>query len=128
MREIDPEPVRDLLGAPRLGPTSVLAPAVPAADPPHRWTGNGGGVRSFDQSRATILHVVVQCVVRGELGDLRATGTPLRMPLRSRGPILQAIRASGRIAAQLPRDRGRITTDAARNLAHDELSSMQDRD
>ena len=47
--EIDLQPVGDLLGAPRLRPSAVLAASVPAADEANRRAVDLGPVRSGDQ-------------------------------------------------------------------------------
>ncbi len=99
MREVDASPVRDLFRAPRLGPTSVLTATVATADPAHLGPRQQPAVTSSDHADDTVLNVATQPVIGGEFGDLRAASTPLRMPLRRRRPILQAIRTRGRVAA-----------------------------
>ncbi len=98
-----------LQGAPAswLSPTPILATAVPTADPTHLRTRHQLPVRPCDHAGEAVLHVLTQGVVRGKLGDLRTAGAPLRVPLRSRGPIGYGTAASRRVAAQLPRNRRR---------------------
>src|SRR5918995_596068 len=105
LREVNPQSVRDLLRAPRPRPTPILAPPVSTTDPGHIGTRHELAVRPGDPPREAVLHVLAKPFVLGELGDLRAAGTPLCVPLRCRRPVLEAIRASGGVAAELPRDR-----------------------
>lgn len=65
--EIDAKPFGDLRGAPRGGPSSVLAPAVTATDPAHLRAGYGAPVGRDDGPGETLLHVRPQCVVAGGL-------------------------------------------------------------
>src|SRR3972149_4306207 len=105
MRVLDTQPVRDLLRAPGLGPAPVLAATVPTTDPAHLGSGHELTVGSGYRTGEAVLHVLAQLLVRGELGALRAAGSPLCVPLRRRRPVLQAVRASRGVAAELPRDR-----------------------
>jgi len=66
--EVGPDPVRDLLRAPRAGPAPVLPAPVTAADPPHVRSRYGGAIRSGDHAGEPVLDVLPQRVVRGELG------------------------------------------------------------
>jgi hypothetical protein len=75
--EVDPEPVRDLLRAPRGRPAAVRAAPMPATDPPDRRAGHRRAVRGHDRAREPVLHVLPQRIVGGELGHLRAPGTPI---------------------------------------------------
>ena len=116
--EVDPEPVRDLLGTPRRCPPSILSGPVTATDPAHLGSWHQLAIRSSDLPTQTIRHIVAKGVVRGELRDLRAAGTPLCVPLRSRCPINHTTTTSRRVAAQLTRNRRRATTQAATDLTH----------
>ena len=87
MGEIDPEPVRDLLRTPRLRPPTISPPAVMATRPLHFRPWHHPTVRVGDHPTQTIPHIPAQFVVGRQLGDLRAAGTPLSVPLRRRGPI-----------------------------------------
>jgi len=56
--EIELEPVGNLLGAPRRRPTSILAPPMPPADPPHIGTCQPCAVELGDRARQSILYVL----------------------------------------------------------------------
>src|SRR5207253_5302442 len=81
-----------------------------------------------DRPGEPLLHVLAQPVIRSELRDLRTARTSLGVPLRRRRPILQAVRARGRVTTQLPRDRRRRPTQPACDLARPDTLSMKDRD
>ena len=102
--------------------------AVTAADEAHLGAGHERTVGPSDLAGQTVLHVVPQPVVRDELRDLRSTGAPLGVPLRGRRPIRQLVAARRRVAAQLPRDRRRITTDTTADLTHTDILSVKQRD
>jgi|SRR5665213_251251 len=92
--EIDPEPVRDLLGAPRLGPSAVLARSVPAAV--KRTVGPETSVPWGALSvRTGGLGIGSQHIVRSELGHPRPFGSSIGMPLGWRGPIAGRVRQGG---------------------------------
>jgi len=103
--KLKPQPVGDLLRAPGGGPAPVLAAPVTPPDPAHIRARHGAAVRSGDRAGKPVLHVLLQRVVGGELGHLRAPGPPLGMPLRGQGPVVQTATAGGGVAPQLPRDR-----------------------
>src|SRR6266542_272595 len=105
--EVDPEPICDLLWTPRLRPAPVLTATVPTTGETHSRPRRRLAVWSRDRAGEPLLHVLAQRVVGGELRDLRAARAPLCVPLRGRRAVLQAVRARGRVAAQLPRDRRR---------------------
>ena len=114
--EVEPESAGDLLRAPSLRPPSVLPAPGPPALPGHArpadllaaWRGNPAG--------EPILHIVAQPRVHCQLRRLRTTGGPIRMPLRGRGPVLEAPASRGRVAAQLTRDRGGRPPEPAGDL------------
>jgi hypothetical protein len=126
--EVDPESVRDLLRAPRHRPSPIGPAAVTAADEPHCGTRDELTVGPSDLACQAVLDVVPQPVVGGQLGDLRPTGASLGMPLRSRRPIRQLVAVRRRVAAKLPRDRRRRTTEPSSDLTHAEPLRMQDCD
>src|SRR4051794_34741787 len=110
--EVDRQTVGDLLRAPRRGPppvlTTWLVPALPRSRqrPEHRRA-----ARSADLAAEPVLHVAAQPVVDHELGGLRAAGSPLRLPLRDRCPVLQP---TTRVAAL--RRSSRDTVEGARPI------------
>ena len=126
--EVDTEPVRDLLWAPRLRPPPVGAPSGAAADVPHRRAGDEPAVGPGDRSGEAVLHVLAQGTVAGELGDLGPAGAPLGVPLGGRRPIDDMPAAGRRIAPQLTRDRRGRATHTAGDLAHPVLLDTQDGD
>ena len=84
---LDPEPMGDLLRAPRCRPMSVLAAAMTSTTPgAHVWARHGRPVLSHHRAGEVVLHVAPEPLVRGQLGDLRALGTSGAVPLRSRRP------------------------------------------
>jgi hypothetical protein len=105
--EIDPEPVSDLLRAPRLPPAAIRAAAVTPATPAHLGAGHSDPVRSLHGAGETVLDVSSQLAVGGELRCLRTLGAQIGVPLRDRGAILKRTTASRGIAAQLAGDRRR---------------------
>ena len=95
-----PEPMGDLLRAPRCRPMSVLAAAMTSTTPgAHVWARHGRPVLSHHRACEAVLHVAPQPIVRGQLGDLRALGTSGAVPLRSRRPILQTAAPSRSVAS-----------------------------
>ncbi len=67
MREVDQQAVRDLLRTPRLGPTSVLAAPLSAADPRNVRTRYLSAVWAGHQADKTLLDVAPEGLVGGEL-------------------------------------------------------------
>jgi hypothetical protein len=100
--EIDLETVRDLLGTPRRGPTPVLAPAVPTTDPAYIRSCQTRAIHFGDGACETILHVLPQRSVDGELRWLGSPSTPIGMPLGSRGSVIQLTTAGRGIPSQFP--------------------------
>ena len=94
---LDPEPMGDLLRAPRCRPMSVLAAAMTSTTPgAHVWARHGRPVLSHHCACEAVLHVAPQPIVRGQLGYFRALGTSGAAPLRSRRPIRQTAAPSRR--------------------------------
>src|SRR5207237_831054 len=106
----------------------VAAATMPTAQPAHIRARRRLAVGLGDRAGEALLHVVAQRVVRGELGDLRAAGASLRVPLRRRGPIHERVATSRSVAAYLPRDRRRGPTQMASDLTHPDTLGVQDRD
>ena len=80
--KIDSEPVSNLLRTPRPRPASLLAAPVPPTDPAHIWSRHAGPVSSGDDACESVLHILAQFVVRGELRDFRTSGAPVGVPLQ----------------------------------------------
>ena len=70
MGEIDPEPVRDLLGAPRACPASILSWPVTATDPAHLGSWHELAIGAGDNATKAILNIPAKLVVLSELRDL----------------------------------------------------------
>ena len=128
MGEVDPEPVRDLLGTPRRCPPLGLSGPVTATRPAHLGSWHQLTIWAGDLTTQTIRHIVAKFVVGGQLGELRAAGTPLGVPLRSRCPINHTTTTSCGVAPQLPRNRRRATTQATTDLAHPHTLRTEDGD
>src|SRR4051795_6289714 len=117
--EVDLQPGRDLLRAPRPRPAAVLATRLVAALPRlDRWPRNRGPVAAPDVAGEAILHVLAQSRVGRELGRLWAAGHQLGLPLRHRRPVLQLAASRRRVASQLARDRRRRAAEITRDRAH----------
>ncbi len=65
-----------------------------------------------------LLHVLTQPVVARELRGLRALGGLLGLPLRHHGAVVLLPAPGRRVAAQLARDRPRVTAEPAGDLPH----------
>ena len=126
--EIDSEPVRDLLRTPRCCPPPVSSPSVTATGPAHLGSWHQLAIWAGDLTTQTILHILTKFVVGGQLGELRAAGTPLCVPLRCRCPINHTTTTSCGVAAQLPRNRRRATTKATTDLPHPHTLRTEDSD
>jgi hypothetical protein len=116
-REVQPQPVGDLLRAPRPGPPAVLTRPVPAASPLHGWPGDRHAVRRLDPASQPILHIPPQHRVDRQLHRLGAAGGPVGMPLRGRRAVVELAAPRGGVAAQLARDRGRRASQTPSDLA-----------
>jgi hypothetical protein len=111
--ELHPQPVGDLLRAPPAHPAPVTAMRLVPALP-------GRAIRAEDRPTAVphdagepVLDLPAQPVVDHQLGDLRPPGTPLGMPLRDRGLVVQPVGARGGVAAQFTSDRRRAPTQSS---------------
>ena len=89
-----------------------------ATHPPHLGAWHQLAIGTGDHATKAILDVLAQGVVRGQLGNLGATGTPLRVPLRSRCPISHTWTTNSSVTPHLPRNRRRTTTQTATDLTH----------
>src|SRR6266581_401646 len=127
--EVRPQPVRDLLRAPRGRPAPVLAAPVTPTDP--------ADVRAFrpgpilgppHRAGEPVLDIAPQRLVHGQPGGLRAPGPPAGVPLGRAGPVLQAAAAGRGIAPQLPGNRRCRPTQLARDLADTDAPRIQDSD
>ena len=128
IREVQAQPIGDLLRAPGLPPPPVLARAVTPADPPNLRARDNAPVRPLHSPRQAVLHIAAQLRVGRQLGGLRSPAAPVGVPLRGRCPIGQRAAASPGVTAQLPRDRRRRATDPPGDLAHPQLLGAQQSD
>src|SRR3954454_16515925 len=103
--KVEPQPLSDLLRAPRPGPLPVLPPPLPTALPGHDRPAEGSPAGDSDHAGQPVLHISLQRRVDRQFRWLRAAGGPVGVPLRGRRPVVQATAARGGVAAQLPRDR-----------------------
>jgi len=126
--EVDAEPVRYLLGAPRPGPSPVSSSAVTSPNETHSRASHKLTIGPGDRARKTVLYVLAQPVIGGKLGHLRPARPLLGVPLRGRRPIRRSISPGRRVTAQLSRDRRRRPVYPPSDLADTELLLDQDRD
>ena len=129
IREVDLQTARDLLRTPRGHPPPIL-PMRLVQPLPCRWfrPDDDPAVRTADTAGETLLDVLTQPVVGREPRRLRSLRRLLSLPLRHQRPVLQRPTARGRVAAQLARDRSRVTADPACDLTHPDLLRAQQRD
>ena len=126
--EVDLEPVADLLRAPRHAPAAVLAAPVSTPRPRHVRAGDRPAFGVGDLPGELALHVGTKPRVGRELGLLRALRGLLRLPLGHSGAVPALPGTSRGVAAQLPRDRRRVTTHPASDLPHAVVMGPQQRD
>src|SRR5216683_1529786 len=105
IREIGPQPVRDLLRAPRPGPAPIRPATVTASDPGHIRAGHSHATRPGDRASEPVLHILPQDLVRSQFCDLRTPCPQICVPLSGHGPVLQPATPGCSVPAQLPRDR-----------------------
>src|SRR3954466_1701577 len=103
--KVEPQPLGDVLRAPRPGPLPVLPMPLPAALPGHDRPADGNSARGGNHAGQPVLHICLQRRIGRQFRWLRAAGGPFGVPLRGRRPAVQATAARGGVAAQLPRDR-----------------------
>jgi hypothetical protein len=127
--EVERDPVRDLLRAPRRHPAPVL-PERLVQPLPRRCPGPGHdrAVRSAHPTVQPLLHVLPQSRIRHQLRRLRTLGCLLRLPLRHHGAILRLAAPGRRVPAQFTRHCRRIAADAAGDLAHPLVLGLEQRD
>ncbi len=126
--KVNREPVRDLLGAPRSRPATILPTTVAPADPAHPGSRDARAVRGRDRPREPLLHVPPQRLVRRELGRPRTTRAPIGVPLRRRGAVVERATAGRGVPTQLARDRRRRTPKPPRDLPHSRAAHAKQRD
>src|SRR5262249_53366387 len=126
--EVELQPVRDLLRAPRRRPPSVRSTPVTSTDEPHRRTGNPLTVGSGDRASEPVLDVLTKPIPRRQLHRLGAAGLQLRLPLRDRRPIVEPAATRGRVAAQLTGDRRGGPAEGTGDRSHPETSPAEQRD
>src|SRR5262249_9527720 len=97
--EVELQPVRDLLRAPRRRPSSIRSTTVTSTDEPSCRTGNPLTVDPSDRASEPVLDVLTKPILRRQLRRLWAAGLQLRLPLRDRRPIVEPPATRGRIAA-----------------------------
>src|SRR5262249_34239116 len=118
--EVELQPVRDLLRAPRRGPSSVCPRSVTATDEPHLRAGHSCTVGPGDRASEPVLDVRTKPPLGCQLRRLGAAGLQLGLPLRDRRPIVEPAAPRGRVAAQLTGDRRGGPTERAGDRAHTE--------
>src|SRR5438128_1362664 len=126
--EVEPQPIRDLLGAPRRCPPSVRSTTVASTDEPHLRAGNSLPVDPGDRAREPVLHVRTKPIRRCQLRRLGTAGLQIGLPLRNRRPIVELAASRGRIAAQLTGDRRRETAERAGDRAYSQTLPSEQRD
>ncbi len=128
IRKVEPQPVGDLLRAPRPRPATVRPSTVTPTDPLHVRAIDGDTVGPLHRARQPVLHIAAQLEVRRELGGLRAPRPQVAMPLCGRGAIPEPAATSRSVAPQLPGNRRRRTTEPARDFPHPAALGTQQRD
>jgi hypothetical protein len=126
--EIELESVGDLLGTPGRCPAPILAPPVSPTDPPNVWTSQQRAVQFRHGASQTLLHVLAERSVDGELRHFRAPSTPIGMPLGSQGTIFQIAAAGRGVPSQFSRDRRWRAVHAPGDCSNAVASGAQERD
>ena len=119
--ELDREPVRDLLRAPRLHPSAITPMRLVPTLPFRTGRADTLAVVTADHAGQSVLDVLTQPVVSGQLRDLRSTSAPLGMPLRDRRLVVQAVGPRGGVAANLARDRRRAAAQPPGDLPNADI-------
>ena len=104
--EIELEPVGDLLRTPGHRPAPVLASPVATTDPADLWAGEVRPVHSGQGTCETVLHVLAERSVDGELRHFGSPSTPVGMPLGSRSSVVQGTAAGRGVPTQFAGNRG----------------------
>jgi hypothetical protein len=107
IREVQAQPVGDLLRAPRPRPAPIPSATAAPADPRDLRTGEGDAVGTLHAASQPLLYVTAQPIVNRQLRRLGALRARIGMPLRCRRPVVQAAAARRGVAPQLARDRRR---------------------
>src|SRR4029453_16993526 len=118
--EVELQPVRDLLRAPRRCPPSVRSTTVTSPDEADLRAGNPLPVGPGDRASEPVLDVLTKPLFRCQLRRLGAAGLQLGLPLRDRSPIVEPAAPRGRVAAQLTGDRRGGPTELAGDRPHTE--------
>jgi hypothetical protein len=126
--EIELDPVGDLLGTPGRRPAPILASPVTATDPPYIRTCDGHPVHFRHSASETVLDVLAERIVDGELRHFGSPSTPIGVPLGSQGSVVQGTAAGGGVPTQFPRDRGWRTVKPSGDRAHAVGAGAQERD
>src|SRR5690625_3421795 len=129
IREVDPQPVRYLLRAPRGEPFTVR-PVWLAQPLPRRgaWTSHDASVLVADHPSQAVFHVLAKARIAHELSHLRTLRGFLGVPLGHPRPILHRPATGGGVTSQLPRNGRRIPPQSASDLTHPHLLGIQDGD
>jgi hypothetical protein len=109
---------------PSVGPSGARDAARSSAP----WAGHGRPTCRRDRAREPVLHVVSQYVVGGQLGHLRPPCLSIGVPLRGRGPVLQAAATGRGVATQLPGDRRGVSAQLTSDLAYPCTLGPKERD
>src|SRR5699024_8721490 len=129
IREVDLQPVRYLLRAPRGEPFTVrpvrLAQPLPRRD---AWTSHDASALVADHPSQAVFHVLAKARVRRELSPLRALRGFLGLPLRHPRTIVQRPATGSGVTSQLPRNGRRIPPQSASDFTHPHLLGVQDGD
>jgi hypothetical protein len=125
--EVQAEATGDLLRAPALSPTSVLARSLTPPTPCDIWT-RDAPIRPLHRPRKPVLHIAPQLRIHRQLRRLGTLSATLSMPLGGRGSIFNAATSDRSVALQLSADRRRRANQPTRDLSHPTTSSEPDRD
>ena len=125
---VELQPVRDLLGTPRLRPPPIGPTPVTPADEPDLGARNPLAVGSADLTGEPVLHIVAEPLIGHQLRSLGPTSLQLRLPLRDRSSIVEPATPSRRVPSQLARDRRRRPAQPASNGTHAKTLHSEQRD
>src|SRR3984885_2023508 len=128
IREVQTQPIGDLLRAPGLRPAPVLAATATPTDPDDLRATHYDAARVLHRPGETVLHIPPQLSIDSQLGRLRTLPTSVRVPLRSAGPIRETTTTSRSVTAQLAGDRRRRPTEPTCNLTNATPAGSQQRD
>ena len=124
VREVAPQPGRDLLRAPRLCPPPVGASSPVAAGERHRWPGHRDAVLGDHSAGQAFLHVSAQSGIADHFRLFRAGGAAVAVPLRYGRPVGQYSAAGARVTPQFPGHRRRGPTQLSSDLSDALLLGM----